>query len=112
MDQLRERFIETLGLTEDEIIFPQNSQLFVAMGACLNAKEKVESPLNISKIIEDLEGLSDSPTELTNVLEPLFNDEAELKELEKDTLLISLRKEHLRNIKVSILRYRCWFYNI
>ena len=33
MDQLRERFIETLGLTEDEIIFPQNSQLFVAMGA-------------------------------------------------------------------------------
>ncbi len=57
MDQLRERFIETLGLTEDEIIFPQNSQLFVAMGACLNAKEKVENPLNISKIIEDLEGL-------------------------------------------------------
>ncbi len=40
MDRLRERFIETLGLTEDEIIFPQNSQLFVAMGACLNAKRK------------------------------------------------------------------------
>lgn len=49
-------------------------------------KRKVENPLNISKIIEDLEGLSDSPTELTNVLEPLFNDEAELKRIQRKTL--------------------------
>lgn len=102
MDQLRERFIETLGLTEDEIIFPQNSQLFVAMGACLNAKEKVENPLNISKIIEDLEGLSDSPTELTNVLEPLFNDEAELKEFRERHFTHITKKRTLKKYKGKV----------
>lgn len=102
MDQLRERFIETLGLTEDEIIFPQNSQLFVAMGACLNAKEKVESPLNISKIIEDLENLSDSPTELTNVLEPLFNDEAELKEFRERHFTHITKKRTLKKYKGKV----------
>ena len=102
MDQLRERFIETLGLTEDEIIFPQNSQLFVAMGACLNAKEKVENPLNISKIIEDLEGLSDSPTELTNVLEPLFNGEAELKEFRERHFTHITKKRTLKKYKGKV----------
>lgn len=102
MDQLRERFIETLGLTEDEIIFPQNSQLFVAMGACLNAKEKVENSLNISKIIEELEGLSDSPTELTNVLEPLFNDEAELKEFRERHFTHITKKRTLKKYKGKV----------
>ncbi|MFQ9802419.1 MAG: hypothetical protein ACLR23_29925 [Clostridia bacterium] len=31
--QLRKRFIETLHLTEEQVIIPENSQLFVAMGA-------------------------------------------------------------------------------
>ena len=31
----RERFIETLDLKEDEIIYPENSQLYVAIGAAI-----------------------------------------------------------------------------
>lgn len=38
MDQLRFRFIETLKLKEDEIIVPENSQLFVAAGAAWSAE--------------------------------------------------------------------------
>lgn len=37
LDQLRQRFIETLHLTDDEIIVPENSELFVAFGAALGA---------------------------------------------------------------------------
>jgi len=37
LDQLRRRFIETLHLTEDEIIVPEHSELFVALGAALSA---------------------------------------------------------------------------
>ena len=37
LDQLRHRFIETLKLKDDEIITPENSELFVAMGAALSA---------------------------------------------------------------------------
>ncbi|UTC51384.1 2-hydroxyacyl-CoA dehydratase [Treponema sp. OMZ 855] len=37
LDQLRQRFIETLKLANDEIIVPENSELFVALGAALSA---------------------------------------------------------------------------
>ena len=37
MDQLRERFIVTLKLKDDEIIVPENSQLFVAAGSAFSA---------------------------------------------------------------------------
>ena len=37
LDQLRQRFIETLHLKDDEIIVPENSELFVALGAALSA---------------------------------------------------------------------------
>ena len=39
LDQLRARFIDSLNLKDEDVIFPQNSQLFVAMGACLLARE-------------------------------------------------------------------------
>lgn len=32
--------METLNLTEDEVIFPENANYFVAIGAALLAKEK------------------------------------------------------------------------
>ena len=35
LSELRKRFIETLKLDRRQIIFPENSQLFVAMGAAL-----------------------------------------------------------------------------
>ena len=37
LSELRVRFIETLGLKEDEIIFPENSEYFVAIGAAINS---------------------------------------------------------------------------
>lgn len=77
LDQLRERFIETLNLTEDEIIFPDNSQLFVAMGACLYAKEEEES-IYLDDIINRLESNKDSSEEYVHSLEPLFKDQEEL----------------------------------
>ena len=35
LSELRKRFIETLNLKEDQIISPENSQLFVAIGAAI-----------------------------------------------------------------------------
>ena len=62
LDQLRLRFIETLNLKEDEIIFPDNSQLFVAMGACLNAKE-VEQAIALKDLIQQLKELKSQGNE-------------------------------------------------
>ena len=38
LSELRQRFIETLGLTEDKIVFPVNSHLFVALGAAFTSE--------------------------------------------------------------------------
>ena len=35
MSELRKRFIETLGLKDENVIFPENSQFYVAIGAAL-----------------------------------------------------------------------------
>ena len=40
LSELRNRFIETLKLTKEQIIFPSNSQLFVALGAAISSKEE------------------------------------------------------------------------
>ena len=39
MSELRQRFIDTLNLQEADIIFPENPELFVAMGAALYAED-------------------------------------------------------------------------
>ena len=37
LSELRNRFIEVLELTHDQVVFPDNSQLFVALGAALSS---------------------------------------------------------------------------
>ncbi|MBO6046792.1 MAG: 2-hydroxyacyl-CoA dehydratase [Erysipelotrichaceae bacterium] len=94
LDQLRQRFIETLKLTDEQVIFPDNSQLFVAMGACLNAKESNSEEVSLSTLIKRLETLKGKTSELTNVLEPLFKDEEELNEFrERHAQHVTLKRE-------------------
>ena len=78
LSELRKRFIETLNLKEDEIIAPENSQLFVSIGAALlSEKEKLTS---LSKIVKKVEEISNIKDEDVNRLEPLFKDEEEYKQ--------------------------------
>lgn len=70
LPELRKRFMVTLNLTGDEAIFPENSQLFVALGACLLARK---SPVfNIDKVISDIIDLSFAGEGLESGLAPLF----------------------------------------
>ena len=101
LDELRQRFVETLNLSEDEIIFPDNSQLFVAMGACLNAKD-VETPIQLSSLLKELKELKDQGTEATHTLEPLFHDEKELEEFTRRHLLAKTKKRKLEEYQGDI----------
>jgi predicted CoA-substrate-specific enzyme activase len=91
MDQLRRRFIETLKLKDDEIIIPENSQLFVAAGAAWSADlpgetregARGESDIKLFTVAELRAGLKDLVNaEMHEVqrLEPLFANEKELDE--------------------------------
>jgi predicted CoA-substrate-specific enzyme activase len=78
LPELRQRFIETLNLTEDQIIAPENSQLFVAIGAALlSKKEKVTS---LSKIVDKISDISNIKEDTEPRLDPLFKDEEDYKQ--------------------------------
>ncbi|MGX7205615.1 2-hydroxyacyl-CoA dehydratase [Enterococcus pingfangensis] len=78
MSELRQRFIETLNIAPENVIFPENPQLFVAMGAAFYSEEAEMTSLEglLHRLLTADEGhLAPSDT-----LDPLFKDEAELAE--------------------------------
>lgn len=77
MSELRQRFIETLHLKEENVVFPENPQLFVAKGAAFYASE--EEPTTIANLLDSLANIG-SALQPTKSLDPLFNNEEELKE--------------------------------
>ena len=78
LSELRKRFIETLELKKDEIIFPDNSQLFVAIGAALSSKE--EKTISFHSLIEKLKDLENVEEREIDRLNPFFSNEKEYNE--------------------------------
>ena len=78
LSELRKRFIETLKLTKQQVVFPENSQLFVAIGAALAATEGKRMPFK--KLADKANSLEKEIIQEVGILKPLFADEAELKE--------------------------------
>lgn len=101
LDQLRQRFIETLNLKDEQIIFPDNSQLFVAMGACLNAKD-VDKAIILEDLIHHLRSLKGQGNESHHTLEPLFHDEDELREFRERHLQAMTKKRNLKKYQGDI----------
>ncbi|WP_163194375.1 2-hydroxyacyl-CoA dehydratase [Clostridium thermarum] len=78
LSELRKRFIETLNLKEEQVIFPENSQLFVAMGAALKSSELL--PQHFSDVINRVSSIGEVKDVEIPRLRPLFKDEEELAE--------------------------------
>ncbi|MDR2976055.1 MAG: acyl-CoA dehydratase activase, partial [Streptococcaceae bacterium] len=76
MSELRQRFIETLDLAPENVIFPENPQLFVAMGAALS-DEKVERTL--TELTAALENDKSDSLVPQDTMDRLFNSEEELQ---------------------------------
>lgn len=76
LPQLRQRFIETLKLKDDEILLPDNAQVFIALGAALSAAE--EQALPVTEVLQRLERLQNRSVDASHILPPLFDNEQEL----------------------------------
>ena len=96
LDQLRACFIKTLNLKDDEIIFPENSQLFVAMGACLLAQDEKIKVTSINEIEQLLADLKDGLSEETDTLKPLFESEEDKIEFRNRHYNTKVKKRDLR----------------
>lgn len=77
LDELRNRFIETLELKDGQVILPPHSQLYVAMGAALASLQEQE--LDTGTLRARLPELFAQRTDLTGRLEPLFGSREELE---------------------------------
>ena len=89
LDMLRERFIKTLNLREDEVVIPEDARLFVCLGACLDKDaSKYYSASEIKELLKKLSYFKESDS---NSLKVLFKDEADyekfLKRHNKDKVL-------------------------
>ena len=88
LDQLRQRFIETLKLKPEEIIVPPDSQLFVASGCAFSAERKFTGDVSgfkfptLQEFRDSLKNLVGAELSEVQRLEPLFKNQAELDEFE------------------------------
>lgn len=76
MSELRERFIETLAILPENVVFPDNPQLFVAMGAAFYAEDA--ATVTIDELLEKLAINTQEKLKSEHTLPPLFADEQEL----------------------------------
>ncbi|MBO0430685.1 2-hydroxyacyl-CoA dehydratase [Enterococcus sp. DIV0660C] len=83
MSELRKRFVETLDIAPENVIFPENPQLFVAMGAAFYAEEARVT--TIAALLDALENGDQAQLTPSTTLSPLFEEEADL---------VAFRKRH------------------
>lgn len=81
LSELRKRFVETLKLKAEQVIVPENSQLFVAVGAALSSVGQLETTFN--KLTDKVAHLKTAASKEIERLRPLFTDDVELYEFNK-----------------------------
>lgn len=75
LPQLRKRFIETLNLKPDEVIFPEDSHYYVAIGAAILSREN--DAITLKEIVNKLETSNHDALTDIKYLEPLFETQEE-----------------------------------
>ena len=81
LSELRNRFIETLNLTDEEIIVPEDAHLLVAKGAALDSLEA--KAINTKVLKTRIVDLKNYKEDMSNALDPLFKNTEEYKEFKE-----------------------------
>ena len=75
--QLRRRFQETLKLKEDEMVIPENAQVYVAIGAAIAAGNQSNQAISLLEFMERCKMGQNEIKDSSDHLEPLFADKTE-----------------------------------
>lgn len=81
LSELRNQFVETLGLSEDEIVFPPDGEYFVALGAAFLAAKSNE--ISVEEIKQRLHNLNQEELAESKYIDPLFANDEEYEEFLK-----------------------------
>ncbi len=77
LSELRKRFIETLKLKPENVIFPDDSKFFVAIGAARIAEKYPE--MTLDTVVDKINNTDESLMNETKHVEPLFKDEEDYR---------------------------------
>ncbi|HZK55591.1 MAG TPA: acyl-CoA dehydratase activase-related protein [Desulfosporosinus sp.] len=97
MSELRQRFIQTLNLEKNNVIFPENSQYFVAIGAALSSRDKV--PFTLECLYERTPMIHNINNSESEKLEILFKNEEEYDEFKERHATHKVKRVPLENYK-------------
>lgn len=100
LSELRKRFIDTLELKEEDVIFPEDSQYFVAIGAALNAKKYDE--INFQEIISRIEHADSSALSDTKHVAPLFADADDYTAFRNRHLVHKIRRKDIKKARGKV----------
>ncbi|MDR1482933.1 MAG: acyl-CoA dehydratase activase, partial [Synergistaceae bacterium] len=99
LSELRARFVETLGLSEDQTIFPENPHLFVAIGAAILGKKRGDI-VDLGELQREAAAFfSGRKTDPVNILPALFIDEESRKEFKLRHSISDVRRVDLTEYK-------------
>ena len=99
LDSLRERFIKTLNLKEGEYFAPENSEIYVALGAAILSENN--EIISSKELIKKLNSISEKEIE-DNFLEPLFKNDKEYFDFKKRHDSSVVPKSDLKTYKGNI----------
>ncbi|MBP5426939.1 MAG: 2-hydroxyacyl-CoA dehydratase [Clostridiales bacterium] len=95
LSSLRERFMDTLKLTQDETIVPDDAHLFVAKGATLHAMTK--EIVDVSVLKRKIAKLRLSYDKTSNVIGPLFENKEEYGAFKKRHAVSNIDKRDIKD---------------
>ena len=99
LDSLRERFIKTLNLKEGEYFAPENSEIYVALGAAILSENN--EIISSKELIKKLNSIGEKEIE-DNFLEPLFKNDKEYFDFKKRHDSSVVPKSDLKTYKGNI----------
>jgi predicted CoA-substrate-specific enzyme activase len=97
LSELRKRFIDTLKLEEHQVIFPENSQLYVAIGAALSSFD--EEVVSFKSFISNFDKIRNESNVESNRLEPLFSNEKDYEEFKLRHFENSVKRKDLKDFE-------------
>ena len=95
LPELRKRFIETLKLTDDEIIVPEDAHLLVAKGAAIDSFES--KPISTKELQKRVNNLKNHKENESEAIEVLFKDDKEYSDFKARHDKDKVEKSSLEN---------------
>ena len=96
LSELRKRFVETLSLTPESTIIPNDAHLLVAKGAALDSLNR--NPISVEKLKSKINVLKNSHDTTTKPLSPLFAIDAEYEAFKERHRKGKSKKKRIRRI--------------